>query len=120
MSKKWSKRWPDIDQPWPVEGPLYLIYSLSGKRTSIEKKPPEEPSTRQKTQEDQTYKRQAHEERDEEKMNDGCTVCFWEFEDTRKDESEDDEQPKKEDKMRTAAKMVNMITLQEFQGMKVH
>ncbi|CAJ1057961.1 unnamed protein product [Xyrichtys novacula] len=44
------------------------------KRTSIEKKPPEEPSTRQKTQEDQTYGRQAHEERDEEKMNDGCTV----------------------------------------------
>ncbi|CAJ1053307.1 uncharacterized protein LOC118470224 isoform X1 [Xyrichtys novacula] len=22
MSKKWSKRWPDIDQPWPVEGTL--------------------------------------------------------------------------------------------------
>ncbi|CAJ1087141.1 Hypothetical predicted protein [Xyrichtys novacula] len=28
--------------------------------------------------------------------------------DTRKDESEDDEQPKEEEKMRTAAKMVNM------------
>ncbi|KAM3607523.1 uncharacterized protein V6R79_009164 [Siganus canaliculatus] len=22
MSKKWHKRWPDIDQPWPVEGTL--------------------------------------------------------------------------------------------------
>lgn len=22
MSKKWNKRWPDIDQPWPVEGTL--------------------------------------------------------------------------------------------------
>ncbi len=22
ISKKWSKRWPKIDQPWPVEGTL--------------------------------------------------------------------------------------------------
>ena len=22
MSEKWSKHWPDIDQPWPVEGTL--------------------------------------------------------------------------------------------------
>ena len=22
MSEKWNKRWPDIEQPWPVEGTL--------------------------------------------------------------------------------------------------
>ncbi|CAJ1061489.1 calcium homeostasis modulator protein 6 [Xyrichtys novacula] len=44
------------------------------KRTSIEKKPPEEPSRRLKTRSDRAYKRQAHDERDEEKMNDGYSV----------------------------------------------
>lgn len=24
VSKKWHKRWPKIDQPWPVEGTLNL------------------------------------------------------------------------------------------------
>lgn len=51
-SKKWNKRWPDIEQPWPVEGTLnpdviqtistlvtaYKANEKKGKRVSLVQK----------------------------------------------------------------------------------